>query len=61
MKKQLTQKLTLNKQTLRNLSERDLKTAVGGVTVLCTRRCASTETCTDSCGTCDTSLASACC
>ncbi|MFN7962457.1 MAG: class I lanthipeptide [Thermoanaerobaculia bacterium] len=55
MKKQLTQKLTLNKETLRNLSERDLKTAVGGITL----RCTTTETCTDSCGC--SSLRSLCC
>lgn len=32
MKKQITSKLHLNKETLRHLSERDLQGAVGGVT-----------------------------
>lgn len=31
MKKQITSKLHLNKETLRHLSERDLQGAVGGV------------------------------
>ncbi len=57
MKKQLTQKLTLNKQTLRNLSDRDLKQVVGGVSL----RCTTTDTCTDTCGTCRPSLGSNCC
>ena len=35
MKKQITTKLTLNKETLRNLSERDLSTVVGGFTWTC--------------------------
>jgi hypothetical protein len=36
MKKQITSKLHLSKETLRNLSERDLQGAVGGVvTSLC--------------------------
>jgi hypothetical protein len=30
MKKRITQKLELSKETLRNLSERDLQAAVGG-------------------------------
>jgi len=30
MKKRLTQKLVLNKETLRNLSDRELQAAVGG-------------------------------
>lgn len=36
MKKQITSKLHLSKETLRHLSDRDLKGAVGGViTALC--------------------------
>jgi hypothetical protein len=35
MKKQITQKLQLSKETLRHLSERDLKGAIGGATVGC--------------------------
>jgi hypothetical protein len=31
MKKQITSKLHLNKETLRNLSDRDLKGVVGGI------------------------------
>jgi hypothetical protein len=60
MKKQITNKLTLNKETLRHLSERDLQGAVGGVTLYA---CPPTgpsncETCpTESCltgGSCET-------
>ncbi|HRC87636.1 MAG TPA: class I lanthipeptide [Thermoanaerobaculia bacterium] len=57
MKKQLSQKLTLNKETLRNLSDRDLKNAVGGVTA----RCTTTDLCTESCDLCGHSLLSRCC
>ena len=35
MKKQFTSKLHLNKETLRNLSDRDLKSAIGGATFHC--------------------------
>lgn len=35
MKKQITRKLELSKETLRNLSERDLKGAVGGISAIC--------------------------
>jgi hypothetical protein len=35
MKKQITSKLQLSKETLRHLSERDLQGAVGGFTALC--------------------------
>lgn len=35
MKKQITSKLHLNKETLRHLSDRDLRTVVGGVTTSC--------------------------
>ena len=34
-KKQITMKLRLNKETLRNLSDNDHKLAVGGVTARC--------------------------
>lgn len=36
MKKQIVSKLQLSKETLRNLSERDLQGAVGGATYNCT-------------------------
>ena len=36
MKKQITNKLQLSKETLRHLSERDLQGAVGGATYACT-------------------------
>ena len=58
MKKQITDKLQLSKETLRNLSERDLKGAVGGVTQRCPPTSATdcspcpTETCSD--GSCST-------
>jgi hypothetical protein len=42
MKKQITSKLHLSKETLRNLSERDLQGAVGGVTFRCTNYCQPT-------------------
>lgn len=32
MKKRINQRLTLNKETLRNLSNRDLESAMGGLT-----------------------------
>ena len=35
MKKQFTSKLHLNKETLRNLSDRDLKSAIGGASFNC--------------------------
>ena len=36
MKKRITQKLALSKETLRNLSDRDLQVAVGATTQACT-------------------------
>jgi hypothetical protein len=42
MKRQITSKLHLNKETLRHLSERDLKGAVGGVTLICSANCQPT-------------------
>ena len=35
MKREIHRKLTLSKETLRNLSERELSAAVGGATALC--------------------------
>jgi hypothetical protein len=58
MKKQITTRLTLSKETLRNLSERDLKGVVGGVTAACPPTSATdcspcpTESCSD--GSCST-------
>ena len=43
MKKQLGMKLSLSKETLRNLSERELAGAVGGATTTC---CGTTSGCT---------------
>lgn len=43
MKKELKpkklRKLTLNRETLRNLSERELQIAVGGATLRCSNMC----------------------
>lgn len=58
MKKKITQKLRLSKETLRNLSERDLQAAVGGATAICQPTGLSdcypcvTESCSD--GSCST-------
>jgi hypothetical protein len=58
MKKQITRKLELSKETLRNLSERDLKGAVGGISFICPPTGISncnpcpTESCSD--GSCST-------
>ena len=41
-RKQLAMKLRINKETLRNLSDRDLMGAVGGATALCTNYCEPT-------------------
>ena len=67
MKKQITAKLQLNKETLRNLSDRDLKNAIGGATRICQETglsfCQScpTESCiSGSGGSCDT-FAPHCC
>ncbi|HRC87075.1 MAG TPA: class I lanthipeptide [Thermoanaerobaculia bacterium] len=53
MKKQITKKLTLSKETLRNLSERELEGVVGGATrTLCSG--GTSSCCTDTCfRTCD--------
>jgi hypothetical protein len=58
MRKQITRKLQLSKETLRNLSDRDLRNAVGGATFKCGETYATdcgpcpTQTCSDgSCGT----------
>jgi hypothetical protein len=42
MKKKINMKLRLNKETLRNLTEQDLKAAAGGATAVCTRYCEPT-------------------
>ena len=41
-KQQITMKLRLNKETLRNLSDRDLKGIDGGVTARCSAFCEPT-------------------
>ena len=59
MKKQITSKLLLSRETVRNLSERDLRGAVGGYSRDCQQptvvsNCSPcpTDTCSDgSCGT----------
>ncbi len=43
MKKQIGRRLSLSKETLRNLSERELAAAVGGATTTC---CGTTSGCT---------------
>ena len=47
MKKQLSRKLSLSKETLRNLSERDLQAVVGGGTRSgqCTPSACTSDTC----------------
>jgi hypothetical protein len=65
MKKQITSKLHLNKETLRNLSDRDLKSAIGGATWACVETGLSyCQTCpTDTClsgGSCPTGGARCC-
>jgi hypothetical protein len=64
MKKQIAKKIALSKDTLRNLSEREMEGIVGGNTF--TRLCCSggvssccTDDCTGSCGAC--SDLSSCC
>jgi hypothetical protein len=65
MKRQLQKKLTLSKETLRNLSEREMQGAVGGATFtgLCCSGGASSCCTDDSCVSCAShcSQASACC
>jgi natural product precursor len=58
MKKRLEKKLSLSKETLRNLSEKDMKDAVGGYTrfVGC-----SDGTCISDCDTCTQSCPSIFC
>ena len=52
MKKKLGKKLWLNKETVRNLSKRDLGYAVGGgQTALCED---TSSSCTDTCWVCPT-------
>lgn len=66
MKKQIARKISLSKETLRNLSEREMEGAVGGGTF--TRACCSggassccTDDCTDTCATCPCTANSNCC
>jgi hypothetical protein len=42
MKKQIASRLHLSKETLRHLSDRDLKGAVGGITAACSAHCTPT-------------------
>ncbi len=58
MRKQIRKKLSLNKETLRSLSARNLRAAAGGITALCSNTCEPTlqSDCycfTDDCGTHD--------
>lgn len=67
MKKQITGKLHLNKETLRNLSDRDLKSAIGGATAGCQETGLSyctvcpTESCLSYGSSCNTGNARCCC
>jgi hypothetical protein len=67
MKKQFTSKLHLNKETLRNLSDRDLKSAIGGATFGCVETGLSycttcpTESCLSYGSSCTTGNARCCC
>ena len=67
MKKQITGKLHLNKETLRNLSDRDLKSAIGGATFGCvdTGMSSCTACVTESClsygSSCNTGNPRCCC
>jgi hypothetical protein len=61
MKKQISKRLQLNKQTLRNLSERELDGVVGGAGT--TRCCGTTSGCTyvtDTCFACTCSCFTDC-
>ncbi len=51
MKKQIARKISLSKDTLRNLSEREMQDAVGGVTLRCSG--GTSSCCTDTCATCE--------
>ncbi len=68
MKKQITTKLHLNKETLRNLSDRDLKSAIGGATALCQptglsycQECPTQGSCISYGSSCDTYNVKCCC
>ena len=55
MKKRIEKKLSFSKETLRNLSERDLEGAAGGATTTCGGP--TSDTCTnDSIATCASSV-----
>lgn len=49
MKKQV-KRLSLSKETLRNLSERDMQNVAGGGTTTCS---GGSSSCTDTCATCE--------
>jgi len=51
MKKKLNERLSLSKETLRNLSEREMEGVVGGLTRLCTAT--DGAGCTDTCPSCN--------
>jgi hypothetical protein len=52
MRRQRPMRLHLNKETLRNLSEQEMKEAAGGVTTVCQPTAISLCVCvTDECGT----------
>ena len=67
MKKQFTSKLHLNKETLRNLSDRDLKSAIGGATFGCVETgmsyctACATESCLSYGSSCTTGNPRCCC
>lgn len=68
MKKQFTSKLHLNKETLRNLSDRDLKSAIGGATFNCVDtglsicvECPTEGSCISYGSSCNTGNARCCC
>ena len=51
--KKKTMKLQLNRETLRNLGERDLRNAAGGATFLqCSDPCLTDGDTCDTCGSC---------
>lgn len=56
MKKRIEKKLSFSKETLRNLSERDLEGAAGGATTTCGGT--TSDTCTnDTCASCNVTTA----
>ena len=68
MKKQFTSKLHLNKETLRNLSDRDLKSAIGGSSFNCVEtgmsycvQCVTEGSCISYGSSCNTGNPRCCC